>query len=47
MTTKYKLFSQYLDFYRRKNTLTPKELQNIIDYSNRDFYGITPLVPQT
>ena len=47
MTTKYKLFSQYLDFYRRKNTLTPKELQNIIDYSNRNFYGITPLVPQT
>jgi hypothetical protein len=44
MSTKYKLFSQYLDYYRRKSSLTPKEIRNIIDYSNHDFYGITPFV---
>lgn len=47
MSTKYKLFSQYLDYYRRKNSLTPKEIRNIIDYSNHDFYGITPFAPNT
>jgi hypothetical protein len=47
MSTKYKLFSQYLDYYRRKNSLTPKEIRNIIDYSNHDFYGIAPFVSNT
>jgi SpoVK/Ycf46/Vps4 family AAA+-type ATPase len=47
MTTKYKLFTQYLDYYKRKNSLTKKDFRNIIDYSNHDFYGITPFVPTT
>ena len=47
MTTKYKLFTQYLDYYKRKNSLTKKDFRNIIDYSNHDFYGITLFVPTT
>jgi SpoVK/Ycf46/Vps4 family AAA+-type ATPase len=47
MTTKYKLFTQYLDYYKRKNSLTKKDFINIIDYSNHDFYGITPFVSNT
>jgi len=45
-TPKYKLFSQYLDFYRHKQFISPNEYLNIITHSNNDFYGITPWSPQ-
>ena len=40
--SKYKLFSQYLDVYRKKTHLTVGEYKNIIDYTNRIFHSITP-----
>lgn len=40
--SKYKLFSQYLDVYRKKTHLTVGEYKNIIDYTNRVFHSITP-----
>jgi SpoVK/Ycf46/Vps4 family AAA+-type ATPase len=45
-TPKYKLFSQYLDFYRHKQFISPNEYLNIITHSNNDFYDITPWSPQ-
>lgn len=45
-TPKYKLFSEYLDFYRHKQFISPNEYLNIITHSNNDFYGITPWSPQ-
>ncbi len=45
-TPKYKLFSQYLDFYRHKQFISPNEYLNIITHSNNDFYEITPWSPQ-
>ena len=40
--TKYKLFSQYLDFYRKKTHLCVNDYKNVMEYTNYMFHCITP-----
>ena len=39
---KYKLFSQYLDFYRKKTHLCMNDYKNVMEYTNYMFHCITP-----
>jgi len=39
---KYKLFSQYLDFYRKKTHLCVNDYKNVMEYTNYMFHCITP-----
>ena len=45
--SKYASFSQYLDLYKRKQQLSPKDYKFLMSYSHYDFYNITPVPVRT
>ena len=45
--SKYASFSQYLDLYKKKQQLSPKDYKFLMSYSHYDFYNITPVPVRT